>query len=429
MRSSVSVKTFQPRTFVPRALLYNDGGFDLSSDGKTLCACAELWLPDGVDNAMELLHKTVREYQAEILEEESLVKNHSLLPKCKKMSDSSSEPETQTLATVPLLGLKRTTESSSTSVGRSRSFRESMDQSPLPIGSSGTVPTTPQAASPEGHALNHLASSSGFIPRTPPVSLEPRLRNLSPPPPPGSRFMGRGIMRTREVSTSGGQPLPNQASVGISGAGEYVPGQGHPIGTNRGNPQPQPLPPGGYSMRPPHPLSIITATSSSTNQTNDILFTKGRYVPHVVTVSLDTSPIPEEARDTSIARGKPPGAVALGYRPRLGQLLEACPLDANKASAVTCVKFSPSTDFCLIGYGVREPVVEGDGNFHPVTTVYRVRGGMDHVSTMLSGDDDVNIARFHPDSGHSFVYGTKQGRVRVLSLRPWSFYDDFKREY
>jgi activator-of-BECN1-regulated-autophagy protein 1 len=48
---------------------------------------------------------------------------------------------------------------------------------------------------------------------------------------------------------------------------------------------------------------------------------------------------------------------------------------------------------------------------------------MTHVSTMLSGDDDVNIARFHPESGHGFVYGTKQGRVRVLSPQPWNYYN------
>lgn len=144
-------------------------------------------------------------------------------------------------------------------------------------------------------------------------------------------------------------------------------------------------------------------------------------MPHVVTVSLDTAMVPDEVRNEKMPRDRPPCAIALGHRPRLGQLLEAHPLDANKAGAVTCVKFSPSTDFCLIGYGVREPVIEG-GGYHPVTAVYRIRGGMTHVSTTLSGDDDVNIARFHPDSGHSFVYGTKQGRVRVLSPRPWNFY-------
>ena len=173
----------------------------------------------------------------------------------------------------------------------------------------------------------------------------------------------------------------------------------HATSTSRGAPP-------RLVLRPPHPLSVL--------QTPLDAYHKGRYVPHVVTVSLDTTPLQLET-----AHG-PRGAVARGYRPRLGQLLEACPLDASKASAITCVKFSPSADFCLIGYGVREPLI-GGGNLHPVTAVYRVRGGMEPVSTMLSGDDDVNIARFHPDSGHSFVYGTKQGRVRVLSPRPWNF--------
>ena len=127
----------------------------------------------------------------------------------------------------------------------------------------------------------------------------------------------------------------------------------------------------------------------------------GKFVPHVVIVSLDVD-------DGT-----------------LGQLIEATPL-GSKASSVICVKFSPSAEFCLLGYGVREnapqPVVEH--NYHPVSAVYRVRGGMQHIVTMLSGEDDVNIARFHPVSGHEFVYGTKQGRVRVLSPWPWNYYYD-----
>ncbi|CAM9141943.1 unnamed protein product, partial [Discosporangium mesarthrocarpum] len=33
----------KPRVILDRALLYNDGGFDISSCGRFLCACAELW--------------------------------------------------------------------------------------------------------------------------------------------------------------------------------------------------------------------------------------------------------------------------------------------------------------------------------------------------------------------------------------------------
>jgi hypothetical protein len=198
-------------------------------------------------------------------------------------------------------------------------------------------------------------------------------------------------------------------------------------------------------MRPPHPYSIISpaplssssyngsgttpSSSSHHHQTHlDYGVNRGRYVPHIAMISMDLSPTPESVvvDGAAVAAGRHsrnrPGSVARGYKPRLGQLMEAIPLDANKATAVTCVKFSPSTDFCLIGYGVRQPGPETDTGFHPVTAVYRIRGGMTHVSTMLSKDDDVNIARFHPDSGRGIVYGTKQGRVRVLSPRPWNFY-------
>ena len=143
--------------------------------------------------------------------------------------------------------------------------------------------------------------------------------------------------------------------------------------------------------------------------------TGGRYVPHVVVVSLDN----EDGT--------------------LGKVLEATPL-GSKASSVTCVKFSPSAEFCLLGYGVREqrqvqvpnPAANGNGlgdgpgllPFHPVNALYRIRGGMTQVATMLSENDDVNIVRFHPESGVGFVYGTKQGRVRVLGPRPWNYYYD-----
>ena len=396
--------------------MYNDGGFDIDFSGNVLCVCAELFLPDGVNNGMELLHKEQWACESQNQEIDSSRKNEMLISDNEGDSGAlmaSTESQSAVFGTPADSTISTDTNLSST--GRSVSFREGMGE----IVAGSHVPRTPNNSSPERQALQHSHETSvpisGFIPMTPPVTAEPRFRNLSPPPPPGSRFMGRGILRTRDVgsyghghsgqhsSTHGGVPFRTGASRGLT----------------------TPPPTARLGMRPPHPLSIISSSSTqSLSPNSDNFGMKGRYVPHVVTVSLDTSPIPEEIRDVSIARGKPPGAVARGYRPRLGQLLEAYPLDASKASAVTCVKFSPSADFCLIGYGVRDPVAGGGSNFHPVTAVFRVRGGMDHVSTTLSGDDDVNIARFHPDSGHSFIYGTKQGRVRVLSPRPWNFYGD-----
>lgn len=319
---------------------------------------------------------------------------------------------------------------------------------------------------------------SSLMPQTPPASSNHPQFPLSPPSPPGRRFAG-GLGQQQQVPP---QPQTNQQVVV-----QRVPLHEHqqqqqiidtpgnqyqqalppastttPVGsTAGGNIPPPPDPPGRY--RPPNPFNPPKAHNSGTDQDHPHPSSKpesGRYVPHVVTISLNTSPILETTTTevavddlgdgsagtiaittTSLVGVPGRGIHATGHnnggsatnatrpqssklRPRLGQLLEACPLDGAKASAVTCVKFSPSTDFCLIGYGVRETLVEPNGNqYHPVTALYRVRGGMAHVSTMLSGDDDVNIARFHPDSGYGFVYGTKQGRVRVLSPRPWNYYN------
>eukprot|EP00526_Cylindrotheca_closterium_P007767 CAMPEP_0113634660 /NCGR_PEP_ID=MMETSP0017_2-20120614/18055_1 /TAXON_ID=2856 /ORGANISM="Cylindrotheca closterium" /LENGTH=671 /DNA_ID=CAMNT_0000545383 /DNA_START=210 /DNA_END=2222 /DNA_ORIENTATION=+ /assembly_acc=CAM_ASM_000147 len=323
-----------PRVFVPRALLYNDGGFDVSPDGKTLCACAEYWLPDGVNNAMELL-----EYQNDQDEDDSAA-DEGATPAKKPQNDTPTSTIAAPFSPTPHQG---------------SSQQQSADSSPPP-GS-----TTPRIQYPSVTSGNPLRTPT---PQTPPANQA--FMTLSPPSPPGRRF-GRG-----------------------------------------------------YGMQP------------------------GRYVPHVVTISLDTTPSDSNEQGQLQAMLYPPHAAELTnsaaaaaatrnkkqktpkqgmtkLRPRLGQLLQACPLDGAKASAVTCVKFSPSTNFCLIGYGVREPIMEGNPTLplHPVTALYATTPKMTHVSTMLSPDDDVNIARFHPHSGVGFCYGTKQGRLRVLGPRPW----------
>jgi hypothetical protein len=359
---------------VPRALLYNDGGFDVSPDGKMLCACAEYWLPDGIDNAMELLQN----------EERSDESDDEL-----NMDESNADGG----------------DGSGKSAAAASDSRGSGSITPQPVNrSSQHSPPRNRTPSQPTRNLSATASSNAgpqLTPRTPPNPSRPQF-TLSPPSPPGRRFTG-GLGQNRGRVASGGalHPFPNPDT---QNAGSAIP--------------PPPPPPPGIGNRPPHPLSII---SGGTNYP-DAAHQSGRYVPHVVTISLDTTPVTQVDGNLAPGRGKM-ASVARGYRPRLGQLLEACPLDGAKASAVTCVKFSPSTDFCLIGYGVREPVAESGGQYHPVTALYRVRGGMTHVSTMLSGDDDVNIARFHPDPGYGFVYGTKQGRVRVLSPRPWNYYN------
>jgi len=301
--------------------------------------------------------------------------------------------------------------------------------------------------------------TGGLTPRTPPPNVgNPQFR-LSPPSPPGRQFVG-GLGKQRQQQLK--QMFPPSSSQQQQ---QQQPSQSRSNSSGMTLPPPSSVPPG--IGRPPNPL----ATPVHSN--NGIVSQSGRFVPHVVTISLDATPVLETtevpttqtcggcnssgnnnnnnssggsmpATPTTMTTLSIPGRGAYAtsqanggsglnatrphsrkLRPRLGQLLEACPLDGAKASAVTCVKFSPSTDFCLIGYGVRVPVIEDHhGNqYHPVTALHRIRGGMTHVSTMLSGDDDINIALFHPDSEYIFVYGTKQGRVRVMGPRPWNYYN------
>lgn len=135
---------------------------------------------------------------------------------------------------------------------------------------------------------------------------------------------------------------------------------------------------------------------------------------------MDTTPSPMKNGEVKVDPKRTLIEIeSMRRQPKLGQLINAAPLDGAKASGVTCVKLSPSAEYCLLGYGVRDnlPSTNGSDPRHPVTALYNVNRGMVHVSTLTSIEDDVNIARFHPESGHGFVYGTKQGLVRILSTR------------
>lgn len=475
---------FQPRTFVPRALLYNDGGFDVSPDGKTLCACAEYWLPDGVENAMELLYP-----QQDDDDDDD--------DKSDDKDDAMEDPRSTAVLNVP-----QTTATNSTTDNEANPIASSTATTPIPEDSTTEdhpQSTTPDSFSPPRHFTGPPTTTSGnnntgghvtaapplnvpshsssslsmamamvnrsnnpLTPQTPPPNAIRAPFNLSPPSPPGRRFAGGLNRRQQDHYQQQQHQVQNhqyqQEHMAVAASSQQNDSGNHQSndvdrsvnedgartatdqeGPNLGPPPPQPAEGTAGIPRTDHPLAPPPPPPSSSFQmmTRPIVGTNsthGRFVPHVVTISLDTSPLErQEGRQQTPPNGTSARTTKLSRttvttskftRPRLGSLLEACPLDGAKASAVTCVKFSPSTNFCLIGYGVREPLVEHNGNrYHPVTALYRVRGGMTHVSTMLSGDDDVNIARFHPSSGYGFVYGTKQGRVRVLSPRPWNFYN------
>jgi activator-of-BECN1-regulated-autophagy protein 1 len=357
------------RTFVPRALLYNDGGFDVSPDGSMLCGCAEIFLPDGVDSAMEIIEKTTWKYNGDdddINTRGSSTKNTNIND---ALNDSNNKEATNNNARSPRRKMNRP-------------HGDKKEKRRKEVTGGRVVEASNEENNDEVNSPLERPSATGAGGcRTPPNPIRPQVLT-SPPSPPGRRW-SLNLNRTIRM------PIINN---GMPSGLRLNPSQNQVSHNNADGPTPPPLPPSHH----PHQRSGIRLGLPPGHEHG------GRFVPHVVVVNLDRK------------SGK------------LGQLLEATPL-GSRASSVTCVKFSPSAEFCLLGYGVREHASQQHHGqqYHPVTALYRVRGGLSHIATMNSTDDDVNIARFHPHSGQGFVYGTKQGRVRVLSPRPWNQYYEY----
>ncbi|GLD93137.1 hypothetical protein PINS_up001729 [Pythium insidiosum] len=113
---------------------------------------------------------------------------------------------------------------------------------------------------------------------------------------------------------------------------------------------------------------------------------------------------------------------------QLGRVIQTCHLEETTAGGVTSVKLSPTSAFVLLGYGVRDrgPSRESEQpvhRVHRVTRIYRWEN-MELCSHVESELDDVNIALFSPICGGGFLYGTKQGKLRVCSTYRGRFEDD-----
>ncbi|KAF6258998.1 hypothetical protein COO60DRAFT_1701054 [Scenedesmus sp. NREL 46B-D3] len=103
----------------------------------------------------------------------------------------------------------------------------------------------------------------------------------------------------------------------------------------------------------------------------------------------------------------------------MGQVLAARSMAA--ADCLTCVQVSPTGQHVLLAYGRRSKqlncLVAGQGSFevwHTALQVYRM-SDLTLVRQMISRDDEVNVAAWHPCPGRGIAYGTKSGRVRIIA--------------
>ncbi|XP_062218862.1 uncharacterized protein LOC133918807 [Phragmites australis] len=91
------------------------------------------------------------------------------------------------------------------------------------------------------------------------------------------------------------------------------------------------------------------------------------------------------------------------------------------AHCLTSIQFSPTSEHILLAYGrrhaslVRNVVMEGENGIpaYNILEVYRV-SDMELIRVLPSAEDEVNVACFHPSPGGGLVYGTKEGKLRIL---------------
>ncbi|KAH0641394.1 hypothetical protein KY285_037980 [Solanum tuberosum] len=93
------------------------------------------------------------------------------------------------------------------------------------------------------------------------------------------------------------------------------------------------------------------------------------------------------------------------------------------AHCLTSIQFSPTSEHLLLAYGRRHGsllksiVIDGDTTLpvYTILEVYRV-SDMELVRVLPSAEDEVNVACFHPLVGGGLVYGTKEGKLRILQF-------------
>ncbi|XP_057806750.1 uncharacterized protein LOC131021534 isoform X1 [Salvia miltiorrhiza] len=91
------------------------------------------------------------------------------------------------------------------------------------------------------------------------------------------------------------------------------------------------------------------------------------------------------------------------------------------AHCLTSIQFSPTLEHLLLAYGRRHSnllksvVIDGDTTvpIYTILEIYRV-SDMELVRVLPSAEDEVNAACFHPLVGGGLVYGTKEGKLRIL---------------
>ncbi|XP_050106274.1 uncharacterized protein LOC126585788 [Malus sylvestris] len=152
-------------------------------------------------------------------------------------------------------------------------------------------------------------------------------------------------------------------------------------------------------------------------------------LPHTEADPGLQSPVPQDSGIATSPTRHPISAHQVMYELRIYSLEEATfglilvSRAIRAAHCLTSIQFSPTSEHILLAYGRRHGsllksiVIDGDTTLpiYTVLEVYRV-SDMELVRVLPSAEDEVNVACFHPFAGGGLVYGTKEGKLRVLQF-------------
>lgn len=107
------------------------------------------------------------------------------------------------------------------------------------------------------------------------------------------------------------------------------------------------------------------------------------------------------------------------HKARFGQVVRSIELSHKQSAGLTSVKFSPTNEHIVCGYGVdkRHPINEHSQHKYCLAFFSNYQEDGDSLKLLLlltSSTDDVNVALFHPNPGYGVLYATRQGPLRIL---------------
>ncbi len=98
--------------------------------------------------------------------------------------------------------------------------------------------------------------------------------------------------------------------------------------------------------------------------------------------------------------------------------LQSCKrLPSHLLQAITSARISSSCRYIMLGFGVRrDGIVVGHSEPKAVCEIVNLMSDdLESVCVVADEEDEVNIAQFHPTPGMGVVYGTKRGKVRIIT--------------